>query len=103
MGFGVGSMPFASSNASQSKSLKFSNPERVFQLAMHQISQYDLNGDEVLDKEEFLPFFVECIIGNGFENFRDFDWDAFDDANGIEPTPKPKGKGKTPAKAKGKR
>ena len=34
-------------------------------LAMHQIGQYDLNGDEVLDKEEFLPFFVECIIGNG--------------------------------------
>lgn len=83
--------------------MTFGKPERVFQLAMHQIGQYDLNGDEVLDKEEFLPFFVECIIGNGFENFRDFDWDAFDEANGIEPTPKPKGKGKTPAKAKGKR
>jgi len=67
--------------------MTFGRPERVYNLAMHQMKQYDLNGDEQLTREEFLPFFVDCIIGNGFENFKDFDWDAFEEENGISTTP----------------
>jgi Ca2+-binding EF-hand superfamily protein len=67
--------------------MTFGRPERVYNLAMHQMHQYDLNGDMELSKEEFTPFFVECIIGNGFENFKDFDWDKFEAENGIATTP----------------
>jgi hypothetical protein len=63
--------------------MTFGTPQRVYSLAMHQMQQYDLNGDEYLTREEFMPFFVDCIIGNGFETFKDFDWDAFEEANGI--------------------
>jgi Ca2+-binding EF-hand superfamily protein len=67
--------------------MTFGRPERVYNLAMHQMKEYDLNGDEYLSREEFLPFFVECIIGNGFENFKDFDWDKFEEDRGINTTP----------------
>jgi hypothetical protein len=63
--------------------MTFGSPQRVFNLAMHQMKEYDLNGDEYLSRDEFMPFFVECIIGNGFENFKDFDWDAFEAQQGI--------------------
>jgi hypothetical protein len=56
--------------------MTFGKPDRVMALAMHQMKEYDLNGDELLSREEFCPFFVECIIGNGFVNFKNFDWDA---------------------------
>jgi hypothetical protein len=58
--------------------MTFGKPERVYSLALHQMKEYDLNGDEYLTREEFLPFFVDCIIGNGFENFKNFDWEAFE-------------------------
>jgi len=63
--------------------MTFGNPQRVFNLAMHQMQQYDLNGDQYLNRDEFLDFFVEGIIGNGFENFKDFDWDSFEAKQGM--------------------
>jgi len=63
--------------------MTFGKPERVYSLAMHQMSEYDLNGDEKLDREEFGPFFVECIVKNGFVNFKDFDWEEFEREHGT--------------------
>jgi len=63
--------------------MTFGNPQRVYNLAMYQMGQYDLNGDEYLTRDEFLPFFVDCIIGNGFEQFKVFDWDGFEASQGM--------------------
>jgi len=62
--------------------MTFGKPERVYSLAMHQMKEYDLNGDERLSREEFMPFFVENIVQNGFANFKDFDWESFEREQG---------------------
>jgi hypothetical protein len=46
------------------------------------MKEYDLNGDERLSREEFMPFFVENIVQNGFANFKDFDWESFEREQG---------------------
>jgi Ca2+-binding EF-hand superfamily protein len=59
--------------------LVFKTPERVFQFANMQLQEADLNMDEVLDEEEFVPFFVERIITQGFEMMAEFDFDAYEE------------------------
>merc|ERR1712224_478500 len=54
----------------------FGTPERVFYFSRVALQQADMNDDGKLSEEEFVDFFVDHIIVNGFEYMSDFDWDA---------------------------
>jgi hypothetical protein len=58
--------------------------QRQYVFARMKMEEADIDHDNKLSKDEFVPFFADEIITKGFEWMQGVDFDAYDEEHGVD-------------------